>query len=222
MRFSILALALAAVISTGCKKDAAATGDGECAVAEDCADGLQCIDSTCREVQCTTSLECPFDSYCDVQNYTCLDGCKEDTDCLSGYACDSVANTCVEDGCRDTQLDCEYGELCDTTSEECVQDSRAHCDRCDVMSSSTNQCPGGECYFWIGDSCNNNSDCDAGFECENIPGYGKICHADHCLVTCNPNLDTPCPRGFDCLDASGLGDYVCHADCNYMTVNGYL
>ena len=218
---AIPALGLVLLLSA-CTKKAAPLAEGECATAEDCADGLQCIDAACVQVDCTTSAECPFNSYCDVQAYTCVDGCREDADCLAGFACDDVANTCVETGCRDTQLDCAYGELCDEATGECVEDTRAHCQTCDALSTNPNQCDGGDCFYWGGEACNSAADCDPGYECEQVPGLGKICHADYCLVTCNPSVEDACPRGFECGDVTGMGDNYCYADCNYMTQNGYL
>ncbi|MCK6504158.1 hypothetical protein L6R53_12280 [Myxococcota bacterium] len=222
MRATTWSLVLLGLTATACTKKTASEPQGECATLEDCPDGKQCIDAMCVQVDCTTSAECPFNTYCDVQNYTCVDGCREDTDCLSGFSCDTVANTCVESGCTDTELDCSYGQYCDRASGSCIDDTKAHCEPCDVLGGSANQCPGGECYFLSGANCNTAADCDPGYACDNIPGYGKLCHADHCLISCNPNVDEPCPRGYACLDASGLGDYVCYADCPYLSTNGYL
>mgnify|MGYP000847631655 CR=1 FL=1 len=213
------ALILASLLA-GCSSSAKDTEPGgACASAEDCPNDLQCIAEQCIDVQCTTSAECPFESYCDQQNYACVDGCREDGDCLSGDVCDAVSNTCVGSSCRDTELDCAYGQYCNTDTGECYDDTREHCKSCDVTATN-NQCGSGECFFYQGDTCNNSGDCDDGYTCSNVPGYGKICHADFCLMSCNPNQADACPRGFDCIDF-GTGGY-CNADCIYMTENGYL
>lgn len=219
MKKTLLLLLLGGALA-GCSKPADSGAAHECELSEDCGEGLQCIDHACIEVQCTTSGDCPFDSYCDIGAYTCVDGCLEDTDCLSGFNCDSVARTCVEAECRDTQLDCEYGELCDEASGACIEDSRDHCSPCDVFGG-TNQCPGGECFYLGGTSCNTAADCDPGYECDNLGTGGKVCHADHCYMNCNPSAAEPCPRGFDCV-AAGDGSNICFADCPYMMQNGYL
>lgn len=212
----LLALGLAA-----CSKSVDTATQGECAGTADCPDGLQCIDAACVEVQCTTSGDCGFESYCDLASYSCLDGCLEDSDCLAGDDCDEVARTCVSAGCTDTQLDCQIGEVCDRVAGQCVEDTRDHCSPCDVTSNNQNQCPGGECFFFDGGTCQNASDCDPGYVCSNVPGYGKICHADFCFMSCNVNVEESCPRGFECAEVSGTLS-VCSADCVSYTQNGYL
>ena len=70
------------------------------------------------------------------------------------------------------------------------------------------------------------SDCPSGQACDltnalpqwGIPGF---CHVDFCFMDCNPNAEDPCPRGYSCVDATGLGDNVCFADCEWMQENGY-
>lgn len=211
------------LVLAGCGDKEGGKPTGECEVVEDCpGENLQCIENKCVQVDCLTSEECPFGSYCDIENYRCEEGCQEASDCLAGEDCDAVTGTCVDATCSDTQLDCQYGEYCDQGSGDCYPDSRAHCQTCDVLSTNPNQCPGGSCFFYIGNSCQNSTQCDPGYECENIPGYGKICHADYCFVNCNQAVEEPCPRGFDCVDGTGLGDFICSADCNWMITNGYL
>jgi len=224
MRIPLLAAGLTALALSGCNSNKSAQpAQGECSTADDCPQDKQCIDTHCIQVDCTTSVDCPFESYCDLANYACIDGCQEDSDCLSGEACDQVAATCAPAECQDTQLDCDYGQYCDAASGHCKDDTRPNCQACDATNSNPNQCPAGTCYI-LGSAatCTNSSTCATGETCSNIPGYGKICHADFCLETCNPNVSEPCPRGYECLDASGLGDYVCYADCVYMANNGYL
>lgn len=193
---------------------------GACASSDECPTGLQCIDERCIDVVCVTSADCPFENYCDTQTYQCVEGCREDGDCLSGDVCDRVSNTCVGTSCEETELDCAYGQYCDEATGECKDDSRDHCKSCDVTATS-NQCgSSGECYFFEGGSCTSSGDCDPGYTCGNVPGYGKICHADFCFMDCNPSDADACPRGFSCIN-TGTGG-VCYGDCLYMTQNGYL
>lgn len=211
---------LAAVLAGCSGGEEAEGGGGECASSEDCPNDLQCIAEACVDVQCTTSAECPYESYCDQQTYACVDGCREDSDCLSGDTCDTVANTCVGASCVDTELDCEYGQFCNENSGECYDDDRDHCKTCDITGGA-NQCGNdGECFYVDDGDCNSQADCDEGYTCGNVPGLGKICHADFCLMECNLNQEDACPRGFSCV-STGSGNY-CYADCVYMKVNGYL
>lgn len=219
---SLLVLALALGLA-GCSKTADTGAQAECASTEDCADGLQCIDAQCIEVQCTTSSDCPFESYCDTSSYTCLDGCLQDNDCLAGDICDEVARSCVEAECVDTQLDCEVGQLCDPNSGSCVDDTRGHCGQCDYFATG-NQCPGGDCwYFELGEKCNNDGQCDPGWSCDRMGSYGKICHRDYCFMTCNENVPNSCPAGFACQQLfTNIPTTYCVADCTYLDDSGYL
>ena len=219
---SRLLLLLLPVALGACKKESAGPAEGECAVATDCPDGKQCVDSHCIQVDCTSSAECPFNSYCDTQSYACVDGCRDDGDCLAGYACDETARTCLEETCTETELDCEIGQICNQGSGQCQDDTRDHCGACDILNSNPNQCPGGQCYYFAGDSCQSTADCDEGYVCESIPGIGKICHADYCFMSCSPAAEDSCPRGFQCIDGSGMGDFVCFADCNFLVTEGLL
>ncbi len=213
-----LGLSLAA-----CNKSTGGTPEGECAGPEDCGAGLQCIDAQCIEVQCTTSADCPFEAYCDNGNYTCVDGCQDDTDCLAGDSCDDTARACVSAQCDDTQLDCEVGQLCDAGTGDCVDDSRPHCGTCDATRGGGNQCPGGECVAFAGQSCNTAADCDPGQACDTFTGSGKLCHSDFCLMSCNDAVDNACPAGFSCqqIYSTSTATY-CVADCEFLSGNGYL
>lgn len=222
MKTIILVLALGLGLSA-CKTEETGTPQGECATAEDCPEALQCVESHCINVECTTSSDCPFETYCNTHTYACVDGYQHDDDCLSGYSCDQVAQTCVEATCEDTQLDCAVGELCDANSGSCIEDTRNHCGSCDVGASG-NQCPGGECVAWeVGDACNNDSQCPSGWYCDQFTGLGRVCHKDYCLMTCNPNVDNSCPSGFSCgLVYKGDPTTYCVADCTFLTEGGFL
>ena len=94
-------------------------------------------------------------------------------------------------------------------------------DDCDINATGT-QCGGqGDCFYLDGGSCTSDSDCEEGYSCDTV-GFDRICHADICLVTCNPSAAEPCPRGYQCGDVSGLGDYYCFADCVWLRNEGYL
>lgn len=206
-----------------CNRSPDTVTEGECATRDDCEGDLQCIDARCVEVQCTTSADCPFETYCDIASYACVDGCQDDEDCLAGDTCDETSRVCVSAQCEDTQIDCAVGQLCDAASGDCVEDTRPHCGSCDATRGGGNQCPGGECVAFAGQSCVTAADCDPGQSCDTFAGSGKLCHSDFCLMSCNPNVDNACPAGFSCqqIYSNSTATY-CVADCEFLSNNGYL
>ncbi len=188
--------------------------EADCVTDSDCGESAICEEGgTCRSVECLTVHDCVFGDYCD-DDYTCTEGCGSDLDCLAGETCED--HECEPYGCRDTQLDCPLGQFCD--GGECQQDTRGHCDRCDILGSA-NCGAGAECVYYSGPSCNNNSDCDEGYRCDNL-GTGKICHLDVCIVECNPNAEHSCPRGMSCVQALGTAQNYCSGDCPYLIREG--
>ena len=200
----------------GCSGPEVAEG---CEYHSDCPDGSLCEDEECEEVECTSSEDCQPGYFC-AARFECAPGCEDDTDCAAGESCNEQ-NQCAEYGCRTTELDCAYGEFCDQDLGECYEDDAPHCAECDINATNT-QCGGeGDCFYLDGGSCTSDSDCEEGYSCDTV-GFDRICHADICLVTCNPNAEEPCPRGYQCGDVTGLGDYYCFADCVWLRNEGYL
>jgi len=212
-----------------------------CANTSECGDGQLCLSEVCTDVGCTVSEDCAFQQYCD-ESFACVDGCGDSSDCIAGQECDVASNTCVDYGCRDSNLDCGYGEFCDTTTGECYPDERRHCGSCDVASTG-NQCgQGSQCTAWLsGGECDGrnggeevfgviiewgNGDCAPGQHCDPFThdqvatGIG-YCHEDYCVVPCEISQEEACPRGFDCYDVFGDGSFDgCVGDCSYMLENG--
>ena len=191
-----------------------------------CGEGQACVEEVCTDVACTSSASCDLGEFCSDKNWTCEAGCLSDSDCSAGSTCNTEKRECEEYGCRSTQLDCEIGELCDVeqTEEygECYEDTRAHCQVCDAGNNSS--CPNNaSCFvFELGDNCRRDSDCPDGWTCDMMADFQNYCHRDRCLVECNPNNANACPRGYQCGDTSGFGDYHCIADCAYLDEGGYL
>ncbi len=142
-----------------------------------------CLDGGCAQVDCLTSADCPFDSFCDVAAFDCEPGCREDTDCAAGKSCDD--GFCVERGCRDALLDCDFGEVCE--DDECRRPGGAFCNACDPTAHEWN-------YRGPGN-------------CDDVPighplcgGWGNFCLTnatmDYCAVECLNQSD--CPNGSTC------------------------
>ena len=204
-----VATMLLALACTGAPTEA-----GPCGSSADCEDGQACSDGACVDAACLSSADCDINQFCNPV-YKCQDGCESDSDCVAGETCN--ANQCESYGCRDTNLDCEPGEYCDQTTGECYPSDEGHCASCDIFD--TNSCgPSGSCYYFGGDFCWSDADCPAGQTCD---PNAFFCHVDFCFMDCNPNAEDPCPRGYQCVDATGLGDNVCFADCEWMNENGY-
>ena len=202
----------------------------------ECGEGLLCVENRCMETECITSADCLLEEFCS-EFYQCVPGCMQDTDCVSGEKCEE--NACVEQGCRDTELDCEVAEYCDQSTETCYADSFDHCGSCDVATWQAG-IPGGECVVYNYDQdkyCNWNESalsgtgCDAHETC--LPLYlldpflssGGFCSTIYKFKTCATGSTDICPRGFSCrYDVYGDGTNIdiCLGDCDYYRANGFL
>ena len=131
MRWLIFGLA-ACTIQKSNSSNITVNGQNYCNNSSECSDGLLCYENHCLEAQCFSSSDCLLEEFCN-EAYQCISGCVQDSDCLAGDICEE--NTCVEYGCRDTELDCSIAEYCDETTGECYQDSFDHCDVCDYNLS---------------------------------------------------------------------------------------
>ena len=210
---------LGLLLSFSCTNNAEDTvSAGGCVNTTDCPDGSVCLGETCKVAECFDSIECGMEEYCNAA-FSCSSGCQADSDCTAGTECDTSTETCVEYGCRETDLDCNYGEICDTTSGECIADSRDHCQSCYILDS--NSCASNsECVAFAGKSCQSTADCEQGEFCD-LFADGRFCHADYCMVRCNPNGEDDAPRGFTCGDIYGNGSlYAYYGDCEWLLDNG--
>jgi len=173
----------------GCKQHGSS---GDCVDDGDCAEGQACVNKACQVVDCVSTADCGIEQYCAKADHTCVDGCEGDEDCPAGDSCDVGAHSCVPYGCRETQLDCDYGEVCNQDTHVCEKAQGPYCKTCDPFSA------GG---------------CGQHGTCYVIDYY----YDAYCFVDCNPDLGSDaCPRGYECQDATGLGDNVCFADCTFI------
>ena len=193
-----------------------------------CNAGQGCLDGQCVAAECIASTECGLGQFCSQADFSCKEGCLEDSDCFAGEECNAEAQSCQSYGCRSTALDCKAGEYCDLDRNsasygECYKDTTKHCKLCDFENA--NSCPNGmECYIWdLGETgCFTDNDCPNNWKCDLMSDFQFYCHQDRCLADCNPNDTESCPSGFKCRDLSGFGDYQCAADCGYLKDAGIL
>lgn len=180
----LLAPLVALMVLAGCPK-------AECdPAAADCPSGQVCTDTgTCQIIACSSSLDCPIESWCNASNGQCETGCLNDRDCLPTHLCDQEELTCYEPGCRSTDLDCDLGQFCNAVTGQCVDAGDLYCKPC----SSSQDCV----------SDNN--------ICVRMPGTGQT----FCAVDCSGGAE--CPRGYFCSRIRGPGDvtvgYGCVAPC---------
>ena len=153
-----------------------------------CGEGEVCVQGLCRVVECTDSIECAFSEHCDLDTFTCVDGCEVDLDCMAAEVCES--SVCVTAMCEETHLDCPIGSFCETDSGLCFEDGY-WCNSCDSNTDCEQgfQCIGSSTAAFCYTRCESNDDCPAGFGCSVIPftdgSTQQLCYSDCELLTDN-------------------------------------
>lgn len=174
-------LALVSLLAWGCKSK-------ECEQNLNCASSEVCMEGQCVARTCMDSSTCPMEHFCNADSGTCTAGCEYDRDCYPYHRCDT-SGQCVENGCRDTELDCALGQYCNTLTGECYDAGGAYCHTCKV-----------------------DSDCGGTNYCLDI---GSPDGSRYCLVDCS--LGQECPRGYSCVSIIDSGQNVvgegCYARC---------
>lgn len=191
----ILAVVVPLLSSCGAPEEPAP----ECVANGECDTDQACINGVCRVVECFTSSDCDTGQFCS-DKFACLPGCAEDTDCLAGEVCDAATATCEPRSCRTTVLDCSYGEVCNESTGACELADGPYCEPCNAAGPGNECGAGADCYYFEGDQ----------------PQDGW------CFVGCNPQAEDACPRGYQCADVTGAGDFYCWADCPWLEDEGYL
>ena len=186
-----------------------------CGSSTDCEDGQACgQDNACIDAGCLSSADCGIDQFCSP-GYQCKEGCTEDGDCIAGQACNEGSKQCEAYGCRDTHLDCDLGEYCEPSTGECYLSDEGHCASCDMGDPNSCGPEGGCTAHDDGSECWEDGDCPNGQTCED-----RKCSLYLCELSCDPEEEEPCPRGFSCVSSPGWG-YTCYGDCMWMYENGY-
>lgn len=167
--------------------------------------------------RCLMAPSCTSDAQCQNDGLVCdlMPGSPSNGKCVNGQPCPNgnecnpttqacVGGVCVAKTCLNTPSLCQAGETCDPSTGQCVSSActtDANCQQgfycnlnvnptmCEVGCRNNNDCNGGVC--------------DANHRCQNT--MGGVCGA--CMV------DTDCPAGTRCVDATML----CHETCSTIT-----
>lgn len=136
----------------------------ECDDETPCDFGEQCVAGTCTQPQCSSSQQCPIETFC--RGRDCVPGCQNDGDCRTGYSCDQEESECVINECTETQVDCGFREFCNVATGDCFDAGDQYCKPCRNQTAeqdcgSGNSCIGGYC----GVNCEGGTECPGGFEC---------------------------------------------------------
>jgi hypothetical protein len=160
---------------------------------------------------CASDAGCIYDTHCDVANRRCLGDCRGDSDCPLQHTCQQVGNRllCAPKATGGGGVEAPCNSANDCRSGACFMNKCI--DRCSVLSSVGQWCPGGLgcnpvddgaggfvllCLAAgtgsLGAPCADNAGCASGL-CVDKPGY--------CARFCN---SAPCPRALPHCAAVGV------------------
>jgi len=169
--------------------------------------GADCgSDNGCCEGCHDSALNCQHPTpVCNQDTHTC--GCTADADCLDGYYCED--NTC--------KPVCQVHSECDGYNAICIVDTYENCFYCSNDNTfKQNECAGDQCCSGCASDsncpyptpvcqdghvcgCNDDSDCNAGDQCntdlnkcEEIPDECQVATED---VDCNSDVSGQCEAG---------------------------
>lgn len=170
----------------------------------------------------------------DTASGFCTLSCAEDSVCPTGFTCQAAGrygNVCRKlTGCK-LDTDCPAGHACNPQTGNCyIKVSRDLCSSCQDLL----QCPpGGSCFTAIGSGeqfctapCGAGDSCSRGFECKEIPAGKDGALLKQCVPqgqTCNLGRplcavcegDAECGGPFDlCVRNVVSGETFCGKDCD--------
>lgn len=162
-------------VIAGCGSNDDCAADQFCdALRGDCLARNVCGDGDC----CSLDGQCPYGSVCEALTFRCVEGCRDEGDCLLGQGCEGAGlgrlGTCGT-RCTTDQL-CGFGELCEGASGTCVLDNRGP--------------------YCLG--------CTGGVQSDDCGDFGNYCLLDtvnggaYCGVDCAQGQ--ACPNGYECRD----------------------
>jgi hypothetical protein len=212
---------------------AACGGTGLCAATCDGIDRAACGPLPSKTASCSTascaSGVATATSYCDGAG-TCIAGgttscspyacngtacgtkCATNTDCASGYHCDTTSSTCLTNGANGTA--CTDPAAC--MSGNCVDGvccATASCGAGLSCSATTN----GTCAKPLGATCGTTAECGSGHCVDGVccntscPGQCEECAASGTLGTCTPRPAGKEPSG---SRTACVGSGACQATCD--------
>ncbi len=182
-------ICLATLCQDGCRTN------GDCTAFE------ACVNNTC-EPECTSDGDCSgADEVCDLEQGSCVKGCRSDDDCLEATASPDMI-------CRRT-VSIVIGLSPDPCScaADCTGSKQCYAGNCsDVVRKGVGVCREG---------CRENADCDPGEMCSLYNDCQSSCttNAD-CCASAAGNLGDTCVGG-ECVDGC-----TTNADCDLGTICG--
>lgn len=205
-----------------------------CQTIAGCRDNVDCLGETFCDVgsgmcvgkdQCTLETHCPFNHVCDPAVGHCVDGCRDEGDCMLGYSCIGATRSsfgqCAAGICRDNDM-CRVQEICDLSTGSCLFDDRGpYCAACQ-NTWAPDECGGGANYclvdpsdpagatFYCGVDCAQGQDCPRSYYCHDViilPPSAPLCHVEKCVGGhCTTHTDQTCQQDQDCEYGRPGGD----------------
>jgi hypothetical protein len=229
-------------------KDDRGCGDGEfcnavgscqaiagCADNADCGSALFCdvTSSKCLSLTecggdqcCTLDNQCPFGFVCESVTKACVEGCRDDGDCILGQGCSGgglgqlghCGTACTSD------VLCPPGFICNLAAGECEHDDRGpYCLACNGgVASDDCGTPGNYCLVdtsiasnppteFCGVDCYYDQACPSGYECSDViivPPDAPLCGAEACLGNVCSSSGAACSVSQDCPLGPPHGDCI--------------
>ncbi len=195
-------------------------GNAGCPAGFDCvkADGvekMQCVPKTksCgpKSGLCKLDTDCPYQSVCKVDYGTCVKGCTEDGNCVTGSVCSlgHCVPPCAKDGdcstiadiakCVDTHCKipggCVNSNECDTKETHCDMASHkciAGCLQDGDCKDFSMTCQSGKC---VKTGCSKNWQCAFNQVCDDTTGECKTAVGDYCKPCTDTDKAKDCGGG---------------------------
>ncbi len=198
----LAAAALSAVLGLGCsKRSSGSAGSSGCGKDSDCGDpaAFRC-DAATGACLCRTSQGCSAGEICNDLGY-CQShvGCSDNSDCPTGFLCDSTASACIAVGRCANDLQCSLGQVCDPSTKTCLAGCKS---AGDCGQRAVCLCAGG------GDGGAGQVPC----QCDALDAEGRVsCPVGQCSTTTCAS-DSDCAYGQRCRAAADGGLPACASD----------
>ncbi|MBN2359030.1 MAG: hypothetical protein JXR83_06225 [Deltaproteobacteria bacterium] len=219
------AVALCALVAASACVDVCVLSGAPCDSAADCESGQVCrlrrsfelgclfARGTCVDGTCGSVADCPEGACCDPDRNRCVASSEYQGSC-DDKTCRDCPEPCLVppcdssgDGCSPLP-DCSANGSCQPLiacqdDGVCPADRRCSFDRCRLICSSDEQCPGADCFAGetctmpVGTPCADLSDC-GGATCTDL-NASNVRRASYCTLYCSEY--TLCPCGFLCVDS---------------------
>jgi hypothetical protein len=206
-----------------------------CATNDDCGNSLFCDVTSSRclsltecggEDCCTIDSQCAYTFVCEPITKACIEGCRDDGDCLLGQGCVGGGlgrlGLCGTACTNDTL--CDPGEICNLDTGVCEKDVRGpYCLSC-AGGVGSDDCgePGNYCLVdttiatnppteFCGVDCWNGEACPNGYECSDViivPPSAPLCGAEACVGDVCTTSGGGCTVSEDCPFGPPQGNCV--------------